>query len=770
MLIYALSFLLGIGLFSLKNTLQISPMEWVVIFAIFLTIFTTFKHHKPLSLNLAILVLGFAWMGVVSTQILSAKIQDNYLNKPILVRGEIVELPEKTSRSTKFIFKASSPFQGRLKLTWYSHYNNKTILAKVPNLRTGESWQLLLKLKHNNGYQNLNSFDYEKWLFYKRINATGYVRTSSDNQRINTDDGAFSIDKVRQDIRYLLSPQIEKKTFGGVINALIIGDRSLIPDAQWSLFKSTNTTHLSVISGLHIGLISGFVFLLVQFLWRYSARLSIMIPAQVIAAYFGLISALLYALISGFSIPTIRAFIMASVVFISIILRRHHDIWQLYGMALILVLLHNPLSVFSVGFWLSFYVVAIIIYGAGQHQEKSWLYRLIYIQLLISFSSLPLSIWFFSVTSALSPIANLIAIPIFSFIATPLSLISALLTFSGLTYLSEISFSIVNQSLVYLFVLLEQLQQFDFNQWHYTQTSLIDLALFILLVCVAILPKALKLRWLSVLVLGLMILIPNPKMDDNSVLITTLDVAQGLATVVQTKNHVLLFDTGAKYPSGFNLGGSVIAPYLRAKHIQYLDKIVISHGDNDHIGGLDNILENFKVGEILSSVPEKIQTKALTCQKGQSWQWDGIMFKMLNPEKETSFKGNNTSCVLKISNKKYSVLLTGDIERKAEHHLVQNNKEELKSTIMLAPHHGSKTSSTQAFLNAVSPSLIVVSSGFNNRFKHPAKTIIKRYQSNGIKVLKTSCSGQIDVLLSDTINIKEYRKESAYYYLRQCED
>ncbi|WP_090717575.1 DNA internalization-related competence protein ComEC/Rec2, partial [Bathymodiolus azoricus thioautotrophic gill symbiont] len=379
---------------------------------------------------------------------------------------------------------------------------------------------------------------------------------------------------------------------------LIIGDRSLIPDAQWSLFKSTNTTHLSVISGLHIGLISGFVFLLVQFLWRYSARLSIMIPAQVIAAYFGLISALLYALISGFSIPTIRAFIMASVVFISIILRRHHDIWQLYGMALILVLLHNPLSVFSVGFWLSFYVVAIIIYGAGQHQEKSWLYRLIYIQLLISFSSLPLSIWFFSVTSALSPIANLIAIPIFSFIATPLSLISALLTFSGLTYLSEISFSIVNQSLVYLFVLLEQLQQFDFNQWHYTQTSLIDLALFILLVCVAILPKALKLRWLSVLVLGLMILIPNPKMDDNSVLITTLDVAQGLATVVQTKNHVLLFDTGAKYPSGFNLGGSVIAPYLRAKHIQYLDKIVISHGDNDHIGGLDNILENFKVGEI----------------------------------------------------------------------------------------------------------------------------------------------------------------------------
>lgn len=215
----------------------------------------------------------------------------------------------------------------------------------------------------------------------------------------------------------------------------------------------------------------------------------------------------------------------------------------------------------------------------------------------------------------------------FSFIATPLSLIGTLLTFSGLTYLSEISFSIANQSLIYLSILLEQLQQFDFNQWHYTQTSWIDLALFILLVFVAILPKALKLRWLSVFILLLMILIPNPKMNNNSALVTTLDVAQGLATVVQTKNHVLLFDTGAKYPSGFNLGESVITPYLHAKHIQYLDKVIISHGDNDHIGGLDNILKNFKVGAILTSVPKKIQAKTILCQKGQNWQWDGVMFR-----------------------------------------------------------------------------------------------------------------------------------------------
>ncbi|MDC9714290.1 MAG: DNA internalization-related competence protein ComEC/Rec2 [Gammaproteobacteria bacterium] len=766
MLIYALNFLLGIGLFSLKNTLQISPVEWGLFFTLILAISISFKRYKALSLNLATLVLGFVWMSLISTQVLNTQIKDIYLNKPILITGEIVELPEKTTHNTKFIFKASSPFQGRLKLAWY---NRPDELKKAPNLHTGDTWRLLLKLKHNNGYQNLGGFDYEKWLFYKRISATGYVRSSPANQRINTADKTLSTDRLRQNIRHSLAPILEKQEFGGVINALIIGDRSLITNKHWLLFRATNITHLSVISGLHIGLISGFVFLLVQFLWRYSTRLSLMVPAPIIGAYFGLISAFLYALIAGFSVPTGRAFIMASVVFASIIFKRHHNVWQLYGVALLLVLLNNPLSVFSVGFWLSFYVVAIIIYGVRQYQSKPWFYRLIYIQLLISIATLPLTVWFFSSGSALSPIANLIAIPVFSFIVTPLSLIGALLTFSGLSYLSEISFSIANQALIYLSYMLEYLQQFDFNQWHYAQTSLIDLTLFIGIAFIAISPKALKLRWLSAPMLVLMLFAPNDYIEDNSVLITTLDVGQGLASVVQTKNHTLLFDTGAKYRSGFNLGDSVITPYLQAKHIRHLDKVIISHGDNDHIGGLDNILDNFKVSEILTSVPEKIQRTTLDCQTGQNWQWDGVIFEILNPDKNTYFKDNNTSCVLKISTSKYSMLLTGDIERKTERHLVKNNKEKLKSAVLLSPHHGSKTSSTQAFLDAVSPSLVIVSSGFKNRFRHPSQAIIQRYQSNNIKILQTSCSGQIDILLSNNIEFKEYRRDFSRYYLRQCE-
>lgn len=541
MFIYALNFLLGISLFSLKNTLPITGVEWGIIFTLILAIFTLFRRHQSLSLNLVFFLLGFAWMGFISTQVLNTKVKEIYLNKPILVTGEIIELPEKSKRSTKFFFKAISPFEGQLKLSWYSR---KKVF--VPDLQVGDTWQLLLKMKPNNGYQNLGGFDYEKWLFYKRIDATGYVRTSPDNRLIFSNPTLSSIDKIRQSIRQTLSPILTQQEFGGVLNALVIGDRSFVKNKHWELFRSTNTTHLSVISGLHIGLISGFVFLLVQFLWRRSRRLCLKVPAQIMGAYFGLLSAFLYALIAGFSIPTGRAFIMASVVFLSIILKRHHNVWQLYGVALLLVLINNPLSVFSIGFWLSFYVVAVIVYGAGRHQQKSWLYRLIYLQLLISIASLPLTIWFFSTGSIVSPIANLIAIPVFSFIATPFALIGASLAFIGLDYLSTLVFSIADQALIYLSLFLEQLQKFEFNKWHYSQTSLIDLAIFIFGLFIAISPKGLKLRWLSIPILGLLLLTPAQKIADNSVLITTLDVGQGLSHVVQTNNHTLLFDTGAK--------------------------------------------------------------------------------------------------------------------------------------------------------------------------------------------------------------------------------
>ncbi len=757
MLIYALNFLLGIVLFSYKNTLEISSSELAIIFTIFLLILSLFRRFKALSINIIIFALGFAWMGVFSSSIINGKIKDIYLNKSINITGLISELPEISSEKTKFIFNVTDPFKGKIKLSWYG--------KNLPTIRTGDKWNLTVKLKNNNGYQNIGGFDYERWLFYQQIDATGYVKSSNNNKLLEKSQG-FSINEIRQDTRNFLQKFLSKLEFGGVINAVIVGDRSFIDKHNWELFKSTNTTHLSVISGLHIGLISGFVFLLASFVSRKCRVCTSHTPSQIIGSYFGIISALLYALIAGFSIPTQRAFIMASVVFISIILRRHHNIWQLYAIALILVLIVNPVSIFSVGFWLSFYVVAVIIYAASRHKNSHWLYRLIYIQILISIATIPLIAWFFSQGSMLSPIANLIAIPIFSFITTPVSLIGALFSLMHLDYLAKFAFEISNQSLMYLSYILEYLQGFSFNKWRYTQTSSIDLIILIVSVITLILPKQLQLRKLSVLLLILVLYSPTPIPNKNSVLITTLDVGQGLAIVVQTKNHTLLFDTGAAYPSGFNMGDSVINPYLKSKQIKSLDKIIISHGDNDHIGGLDSVLMEFNTDEILSSVPNKIKHNAKTCSSIESWNWDNVIFEMLNIN--NSFIGNNGSCVLKISTNKHSILLSADIEKKAERHLVETIGDRLRSDILIAPHHGSKTSSSDKFLQKVRPKFVIISSGYKNRFKHPAKIVMDRYKVNNISTINTNCAGQIDVYLDNSIKINKYRKDYARYYMRQC--
>ncbi len=757
MLIYSLSFLLGILVFSLKNTLTISGFEWGVIFAIFFAVLVTFKQYKTHSIKMMILLLGFAWMGVFSAHILKSQVDTVYLNAPINIIGKISDLPKISNHKATFIFKVEQPFNAKVKLSWYG--------KNLPVLQANDQWHLRVTLKRNNGYQNLGGFDYEQWLFYKQIDATGYVRSSINNKLIKPNNG-LSINKFRQNIKQTLSKFLNKLQFGGVLNALVIGDRTLISEYNWALFKATNTTHLSVISGLHIGLISGFVFLFTGFLWRQCAKCTLRAPALVIGSYFGLISALIYALIAGFSIPTQRAFIMAGVVFLSIIFRRYHTIWQLYGMALLLVLIINPLSIFSVGFWLSFYVVAIIIYGASQHKNRHWIVRLIYIQLLISLATMPLIAWFFNSGSILSPIANLVAIPIFSFISTPFALIGAISAHLQLPLLATLSFDIANQSLIILSVLLEYLQSFNFNQWHYTQVSSAEMLLLIITILITILPSALKLRRIAIVLLLLIIFHPSEKITKGSAVVTILDVGQGLANVVRTQNHTLLFDTGSDYPSGFNMGDAVVIPYLRSKQIQYLDKIIISHGDNDHIGGLNSVLKAFNVLEIHTSVPNKIQATTTLCKKGRHWIWDDVLFEILNSD--DNFKDNNASCVLKISTHSHSVLLSSDIEKKAEKYLISTQKDKLPSNILISPHHGSKTSSSDEFLEALSPKWVVVSSGYKNRFNHPAKVVVNRYKNHNINILNTSCSGQIEIFLGKDIVINQYRRDYARYYQRQC--
>ena len=759
MLFNALFFLAGVVVFSAKNTLELSAVEMVLILALFIAFFTTFRRKNSISVKILFTLVGFAWMGVFSHTLMNQGLDEEFLNQPIETRGFVVSLPSSSVQKSIFLYKVVEPFSAEVRLSWYGVDRTKLVV--------GDEWMLTVKLKHNNGLRNQGGFDYEKWLFANKISATGYVRTNESNKILSSSNTAL-IHQLRQSIRTTLSPYLQELDFSGVINALVLGDRSLIEDKHWLLFQQTNTTHLSVISGLHIGLISTLLFFIASFVWRLSRRLVIVIPAQVVGAFFGIVGALSYALIAGFSIPTQRAFIMASVAFLSIILRTQYSVWTLYALAMMLVLLFNPLSVYDVGFWLSFYAVGVILYSVSLLKNKSGLLKLIYLQLLICVAMLPITLWFFQSSSSLSGLANLIAIPTFSFIVTPISLLGALFSIAEVSVLAQLCFDIADKTLSLLALFLQQISNLSFNRLHFMPASTLDLFILVLGTCLLILPRGLKLRRATLLLIAIPIFASHTNIPSKTALIDVLDVGQGLSVIVRTKNHTLVYDTGSRSPSGFNMGDAALIPFLIANQVNSIDTVIISHGDNDHIGGLQAIINNFTISKILSSVPNKIPGPVERCHSGQSWVWDDVQFDILSPTSNTTFEGNNASCVLKISSADASLLLTGDIEKKAEKALLENTSISLDVDVILTPHHGSKTSSTEAFIQAVSPAIAISSAGYKNPYKHPATLIVERYKNNGAVVFDTSCSGQLSFVLDNEITIREYRKNQRLFYHRQC--
>jgi competence protein ComEC len=761
MLFNTLFFLIGLVVFSTKNSLELSAVEIAAILALFTAFLLTFRRNYSISVKILFTLAGFAWMAVFSHILMNQSLDEEFLNQPMETRGFIVSLPSSSPQKSIFLYEVVEPFDAKVRLSWYGDDR--------PKLIVGDEWTLTIKLKHNNGLRNQGGFDYEKWLFANKISATGYVRKSESNKVLSSSNTAF-IHQVRQSIRTTLSPYFKDLPFAGVINALVLGDRSLINKDHWLLFQATNTTHLSVISGLHIGLISTLLFFIASYLWRLSRRLLILVPAQVVGGFFGIIGAFSYALIAGLSIPTQRAFIMASVAFLSIILRVQYSTWTLYGLAMLLVLLFNPFSVYDVGFWLSFYAVGVILYGVSLFNNKPVFLKLIYLQLVICIAMLPITLWFFQSSSSLSGLANLIAIPTFSFIVTPISLLGALFSFAEISALAQLCFDIADKTLSLLAIFLQQISDLSFNRLHFMPASTLDLFILIIGACLLVLPRGLKLRRAALLLIALPIFASNTIIPSKTVLVDVLDVGQGLSVIVRTEKHVLVYDTGSQSPSGFNMGDAALIPYLIANQVNSIDTIIISHGDNDHIGGLQAIVNNFAIGKILSSVPNKIARPSELCYSGQSWNWDGVQFDILSPENNTSFKGNNASCVLKISSENGSLLLTGDIEKKAEKNLLQNSGIDLDADVMLIPHHGSKTSSTKAFIQSVSPDIAISSSGYKNPYKHPVAVIVERYRDNGAIVFDTNCSGQLSFILDGEITINEFRKKQRYFYHRQCDE
>lgn len=730
-------FLSGIAL--LQHCESLPPMAWSGLLIVSVPLSLVLKRLRyPL-----LIMCGFLWALFQAHLRLYPELPLEWEGKDLVVEGVIASLPDVRGRATRFYFDLErvnvdgqwqDDFPQRVRLSWY---------ADVPELRLAQRWRLTVRLKHPRGFVNPGGFDYEGWLFRQGVRATGYVRQSEDAGLITPRVWQRPLGLLRQSLADRIGVALEGDVNRGVIAALAIGDRSAMSPRQWDLLLATGTNHLLAISGLHIGLVAGLVYLLVFKIWRLSGRLCLRLPAQRAAAWFALGAGFFYALLAGFSIPTQRAAIMLCVVMGAVILNKATRPAHTLSLALFAVLIWDPLAVLSTGFWLSFAAVAWIFFAIGNRPAvaKS-LWRWGRIQWILAIGLLPFMLIFFQRVSLVAPLANLVAVPWVGLLIVPVTLIGSL----SISIAPGLGESLLNMSSTMLDVLWAVLASFENSpavQWYHSPSAW---TLYPALLGAALLlaPRGVPGRWLGIVFLSPMILNSAPRPESGAYWLTLLDVGQGLAMVVETRNHILVYDTGARFSDYFNSGEAVVVPYLRHRGIDAIDLVLISHGDNDHIGGAASVFETYKIRRVLSSVPELIDhPEVFVCVAGQHWVWDEVQFEVLHPPWKWQGTDNDRSCVLSIANPGAVSLITADIEKAAERQLVESAGNRLDSQIMLIPHHGSRSSSSKDFINAVAPELVLLPLGYRNRFGFPDPRVIARYRDLGATLLDTVHQGAI---------------------------
>jgi competence protein ComEC len=756
----AIAFLLGI--YSL--TVFASLPHWYWAFGILPTVLIWIKF--PRSILPVSLLLGFFWALTHAYFNLYPELDKSIEGIDIEVRGQVISIPSVQGRISRFEFsihEASLTSSGKfvqppkkVRLNWY---------GKVPSIQLGEVWRLRVRLKRPWGYANPGGFDYEKWLFEQSIRATGYVRNKGENERIR----GTSLLNPAYYLRATLNQKLEqtKSKSSAVIKALVLGERGQMDSKRWQVLTQTGTNHLLAISGLHVGIVSGFVYFIVLFLWKRSEHLCLKIAAQRVAALAAIFAAVFYAMLAGFSIPTQRAMMMATVVFLSIYFMQSLRPWNILSIALLCVLVLDPFSVLSPGFWLSFLAVAIILFslkGKSTEQNKqakqanrtkqAWWRSLVKIQFVLSLGLLPLTLLFFQQASLVSPIANFFAVPWVSFLVVPVTLMGSLLMLASDT-LGGWVLQISHFLLEVFWSILNYLHALPFSSWHHAIEiwALVPALVGIMLLLSA---KGFPSKWLSVILLSPLVFAKPAAVSENNLTVTTLDVGQGLSVVIEVGEHVLVFDTGPKFSSSFNAGESVVIPYLRQRGIDKIDTLVVSHGDKDHAGGLQGILLNMPVEKLLSSNIENYHHDQLkVCRAGVDWQWHSAHFQFIHPPANLTEVGlrklsdNNSSCVLLVTHPSGSILLTGDIEKLVEKRLIANQHDKLDIDVLIAPHHGSKSSSTRAFIQTTSPDYVVFATGYRNPYGFPDENVVSRYEEFGSHLVNTASQGMISFEFSD---------------------
>ncbi|MFO1387853.1 DNA internalization-related competence protein ComEC/Rec2 [Cellvibrio sp.] len=735
-----------------------------------------FRKFRPV-LWAVLFFFGLCYGIFSGYRLLANQLPHSLAEKDLVAEGQVVGLPQENDRRQLFTLKVDRAYFPYDYAEPFTQFPHKINVSSYTNLRvkTGEQWRLTVKLKRPRGFVNPGGFDYQVSLLRRDIGATGYIRQGL-NERLKTQP-KFSMDVLRYDLQqWLLNASSSPQK--SILVALLVGDTSLVDKDQWGQMIKTGTNHLIAISGLHLGFFAIVGFFFGNLIGRSLQSVWSKFPSVFYGCVCSVIFTLFYSLLAGFNIPTIRTLIMLMVVQLALLWRRSFFASYSLVIALVLVLLYDPLAAYDMGFWLSFVAVAMLIFcfsgristslrSGVSDATKNYLVVfaksqwVMFIGLLI-----PLSLLIHT-SSLLAPPANFVAIPVITFFVVPCLIISALSHFlfpfaeSFFLHCSEWGMLVVHEWLSYLLKLGEG----KFNPL--LNLNPLALGLAIIGVFLILSPRGLGNKYLGGFGIILALVIPLNQLPSLQMLV--FDVGQGTAVLVRTPHHQLLYDTGPVYTENFDAGSGIIVPYLQSQGINYLEHLVVSHNDLDHLGGLAGVLASTDVDDLWLGEPEKYQAQSKpvpvdTCHSQKPWQWDGVNFAFIRWPLKTNAKANNHSCVLMVEFNNHKILLTGDIEKDVERSLVEQGGLS-PVEVLLAPHHGSHTSSTPEFVAKLQPKVVVYSAGYHNQHGHPHADVQARYLAQGSRPLNTATGGALTFSwVNDDAEIREYRLFAKRYW------
>lgn len=698
-------------------------------------------------------LFGGAWLWINADAALQQRLPAAHDGRDVPMQIEVIGLPEQRERQIRFearVVRSDVLHVGaNLRLNWY---------APAPDLNPGDLIEATVRPRHPRGLVNPGGFDSERHALTERIAAVGYVRTG---EVVSSRVGG--LDRLRGRIAERIDARVADPTIASLLRALAIGDVRGLRDDDWDVLRATGTGHLVAISGLHVGLVAAFGAWWFALLYRLFPRLGLRWPRPQAMAVGALITATAYALLAGFGVPVVRTLLMIAVALSATLLRRRIRSVDAVLIAAFVIVAIDPLSLLGAGFWLSFVGVAFLIWAmSGSEASFGGLWRA---QVAMSVGLLPIGAWWFAQTSVIGFAANLVAVPWITFVIVPLLLLAMLLdAISGWSGLYAVAAALLEP----LWLGLGAAATSPWAQWQFAQFGWWAMVLAVIGAAWALLPRGVPLRWAGVL---LMLPLLWPQLDelaDGEFELVVFDVGQGLSTLVRTREHALLYDAGARVSADFDLGDAVVVPSLHALAVRELDRLMISHLDDDHAGGRESVKQAFP--DALESIGNEADP-APRCEAGQHWTWDGVRFEVLHPPPYFPDLDNDNSCVLRVASDSGSALLPGDIGAVIEQRLARDQPLAIDVDVVIAAHHGSKHSSSPEFVAATSAETVVFSRGWRNRFGHPAPDVSARWTAAGTRVADTAIDGAVTVRFDrDGHLIRAARDDSDVFWRERGSD